>query len=88
MTGAQAKELAQAGFDQAGDGESFPYVLTVKGGGELEDSQTYQVAFPMDSYTGETAEACAAEVREGSLRNFLREYLEKQKMVSPDDSWE
>jgi len=37
---------------------------------------------------GETAEACAAEVREGSLRNFLREYLEKQKMVSPDDSWE
>ena len=88
MTGAQAKELAQAGFDKEGDGRPFPYVLSVRGGGELEDSQTYQVAFPMDSYTGETAEACAAEVREGSLRNFLREYLEKQKMVSPDDSWE
>ncbi len=84
MTGAQAKELAQAGFDQAGDGESFPYVLTVKGGGELEDGRTYRVAFPMHSYTEEVGSAYGAQVEKGSLRTYLREWLEAQGTVSPD----
>ena len=83
MTGAQAKELARAGFDPEGDGEPFPYVLTVRGGGEPEDGEVYQVAFLMKGYTEEAAGAYSAQVREGFLRDFLRSYLEEQKTVSP-----
>ena len=83
MTGAQAKALAQAGFDAAGDGDPFPCLLVVRGGGELEDGETYQVAFPMNAYTKETGQACGVQVEKGSLRAFLRTWLEEQKTVSP-----
>lgn len=83
MTGAQAKDLAQAGFDAAGDGEAFPYVLTVRGGGALEDSRTYRIAFPMGAYTEETGLAYHAQVEKGSLRAYLRAWLEAQGTVSP-----
>lgn len=84
MTGAQAKELAAAGFGLAGDGEPFPYVLVAKGGGELEDGAAYQVAFPMGGYAEEAGLAYSARVEEGSLQAFLRAWLEEQKTVSPD----
>ena len=82
MTGAQAKELARAGFD-AGDGTPFPYVLEVRGGGELEDGGTYQIAFLMQSYTEEAGAAYSAQVETGSIRAILRDWLEAQKTVSP-----
>ena len=40
MTGAQAKELAKTGFDPAGDGNVYPYVLVTRGGEELDDDTT------------------------------------------------
>ncbi|MCI8624563.1 MAG: extracellular solute-binding protein [Provencibacterium sp.] len=83
MTGAQAKELARTGFDAAGDGNSFPYILVPKGGAELEDGKTYQVAFLMRSYTEEVGRTYTAQVKEGFVRNFLRAWLEEQKTVSP-----
>lgn len=89
MTGAKAKELAAAGFDEAGDGNPFPYVLVTKGNKELEDNETYQVAFLMQGYTEETANAYNARVIEGSLREFLHAWFEEQKTVSPDGNpWE
>ncbi|MCM1296115.1 MAG: ABC transporter substrate-binding protein [Muribaculaceae bacterium] len=86
MTGAQARELAAAGFDLTGDGEPFPYVLVTKGGAELEDSETYQVAFLIWSYTEETAQAYNARTEKGSIRSFLREWLTEKKSVSPGEN--
>lgn len=83
MTGAEAKALARAGFDLAGDGNPFPYVLVTRGGGELEDGRTCQVTFLMKSYTEETGAAWGAQVERGSVRTFLREWLEEQGTVSP-----
>ena len=84
MTGAQAKQLAQAGFEAEGCAAPFPYLLVVKGGGELEDGKTYQVAFLMNGYTEQTAQTYRAQVKEGSLQEFLRTWLTEQKTVSPD----
>ncbi len=89
MTGAQARELAAAGFDPAGDGNPSPYALVVRGGGEPEDDKTYQVAFLMQSYTGEMGQNYNARVEKGSVRTFLRDWLTRQKTVSPDGNpWE
>ncbi len=82
MTGAEAKELAGAGFDVAGDGNPFPYLLITKGDMELKDDVVYQVAFLMQGYTEETAEKYSAQVCQGSLRSFLHTWLEEQKSVS------
>ena len=84
MTGAEAKELASEGFDLGGDGNPYPYILVAKGGSELKDEQTYQVAFLMQTYTRETGELYHARVEEGSFRTFLREWLREQQSVSPD----
>lgn len=84
MTGAEAKELVEAGFDMNGDGNAFPYALAVRGGRELEDGETYEIAVPMGAYTEETGEAYSVKVKEGSLRTFLRDWLEGQEQVSPD----
>lgn len=89
MTGAQARELAAAGFDAAGDGAPYPYVLVTRGGGELEDGETYQVAFLREGYSGEIGQAYHARVEEGSVQTFLRDWLTEQKTVSPDGNpWE
>lgn len=84
MTGGQAKELEARGFDLAGDGDPYPYLLVVKGGGELEEDKTYRVAFLMKSYTEEVGERFSAQVEKGSVSLFLREWLTRQKTVSPD----
>lgn len=83
MTGAQAKQVQEAGLDAAGDGWAFPYRLVVRGGGELEDGATYKVAFLMNGYTQEMAQTYSAQVEKGSLRAFLRAWLGEQKTVSP-----
>lgn len=88
MTGAQAEELAEKGFDITGDKEPYPYILVAKGG-ELKEDRTYQVAFLMESYTHETGELYKAQIEEGSFRTFLRKWLEEQQSVSPDGNpWE
>lgn len=83
MTGAQAKELAREGFD-AGDGRPFPYVLVARGGGELKDSQVYRVSFLMQTYTKEIGNAYSAQVEKGSIRTFLKGWMEEHKALSPD----
>ena len=89
MTGAQAKALAEAGFDPEGDRNPFPYLLVVKGGGKLEDDAVYKIAFLQKGYTQETADAYSAEIIQGSLRTFLRTWLQEQRSVSPDGNpWE
>ena len=82
MTGAEAKALAQNGFD-AGDGQPFPYVLEIRGGGELKNSETYRISFLTQTYTEDVGRTCDAQVEKGSIRRFLREWLEEQKTVSP-----
>lgn len=88
MTGAQLKELAETGFDAAGDGDAYPYVLVVRGG-EPENDKTYRVAFAASSYTEEAGEAGGVQVEEGTLSTFVRAWLEEQKTVFPDGNpWE
>lgn len=49
----------------------------------LEDDTVYQVAFLAGSYTEETGQMYHVQVEKGSLREFLRLWLEEQKTVSP-----
>lgn len=89
MTGAEARMLAEAGFDLYGDGNPFPYILVTKGDVELADDSTYLVAFPTQGYTQQTAQAYAARVENGSIRTMLHEWLKEQGTVSPDGNpWE
>lgn len=84
MTGAEAKELAKAGFDAAGDHNPFPYLLVTKGGAKLKDNESYQVAFLLDGYTEETAEKYPHQTHKGSMKDFLTAWLKEQGTVSPD----
>ncbi|MCI8418200.1 MAG: carbohydrate ABC transporter substrate-binding protein [Lachnospiraceae bacterium] len=89
MTGAQAKALAQEGFDAVGDGNPFPYMLVTRGDSELEDAKSYQVGFFMKGYTQETAQSYATQIYPDSLRSIVRTWMEEQKTVSPDGNpWE
>ena len=89
MTGAQVKELAETGFDAAGDGEAYPYVLVTRGDAPLEDGETYRIAFTANSYIEEVDQTYNVQVEEGSLSTFVRTWLEEQGTVSPDGPpWE
>lgn len=89
MTGKQAKELAEEGFDINRDKEHYPYILVTKGGIELEDDQTYQIAFLMRTYTKKTGDLYHARTKSGSFQSFLHEWLKEQQTVSPDGNpWE
>ncbi|MCM1267321.1 MAG: ABC transporter substrate-binding protein [Bacteroidales bacterium] len=89
MTGAQAKELAKTGYVMEGAAESFPYELVTKGEAKLKDDQTYQIVFLPSTYTEEVGMAYGAQVQKGSLREYLRAWLEEQKTISPDGNpWE
>lgn len=86
MTGAEAKELVQTGFAFTQDKEPFPYVLVTPRGRELEDGEICRVAFLKASYTEEVGEACGAQTEKGSIRTFLREWLEAQATVAPGEN--
>ncbi len=89
LTGAQIQELLEAGFDPAGDGIPFPYVLVTKGGGTLEAGTTFRVAFVMNGYTEEAARTYGIQEEPGSVREFLRTWLTEQRTVSPGGNpWE
>lgn len=74
--------LTGSHFD-AGDGIPFLYLLVMRGGGEPEDNKTYRVAFLMNSYTEEAGAAYNAQVKEGAIRDIMRDWLSEQKTVSP-----
>ncbi len=82
-TGAEIKALAQSGFDAAGDGKGFPYVLVTRGDRELEDDAVYRVALLVGGYTEETAERLHIDTVECQLQAALRAYLAGQGTVSP-----
>ncbi|MCM1550404.1 MAG: ABC transporter substrate-binding protein [Clostridium sp.] len=84
MTGAEAKAVAEAGFDLFGDGDNLPYVLVTKGDAELEDGTTYKVAFVNNGYTEEVGTTYGAVNEVGSLKDFVRNWLTEQGTVSPD----
>lgn len=84
MTGAQAKELEETGFNLSGQGDPYPYILVTKDGKEPEDDQTCQVAFLMRSYTKDVGKKYNARTEQGSFQKFLREWLTEQQTVSPD----
>ena len=89
MTGAQVRELVQTGFDAAGDGKPFPYILVTRGDRELEEDRVYKVAFLMGGYTGEVEQACSIQKEKGSIRGFMKAWLQEQKTVSPEGNpWE
>ncbi len=89
MTGAQAKQLAQEGFDADGNGNPYPYILVTRGDKELVDSEVYAVAFLNKGYTEKVSQKNLAEIHDGSLLDFLRIWLVEQKRVSPDGNpWE
>ena len=81
--GAEIKALAQSGFDAAGDGKGFPYVLVTRGDRELEDDAVYRVVFLVGGYTEETAERLHIDTVECQLQAALRAYLAGQGTVSP-----
>lgn len=58
MTGAQLKELAEAGFDKSGDGNVYPYVPVTCGGAEPEDDLQGRV--------------CGKQLRPGGWPNLQR----------------
>ena len=84
MTGAQAKQMQSAGLPVEGDAVPFEYLLVTKGNQELADDQTYRVAFLMNGYTEEMAEAYSVQVEKASIRAIFREWLAEQRTVSPD----
>ena len=43
-----------------------------RGGSELEDSETYRVAFAAGSYTEEMGQAYNVQMEEGTLSAFVR----------------
>ena len=84
MTGKQAEELVETGFDALGEGqEPYPYILVTRGDKELKGDTSYQIAFLIEGYTPEVGQNYDVQVREGSLKEFLCTWLEEQKTVSP-----
>ena len=89
MTGAQVKELVQAGLDINGEGAVFPYVLVTRGGGELEEDTEYKVVFLIGSYTEEAAQTYQIQEIKGSVKEIWYTYLQEQQVVSPEGNpWE
>ena len=82
FTGRRIKELAQTGYDQNGDGNTYPYVLVAPDGLEILDDEVYTVCF-----TGITNEVAA----EGAMADSgvvgltaMEEYLEGVDALRPD----
>ena len=74
LTGAQLKELVKKGFDQYGDGHTFPYVLSIRDGKTLEDDTVYDVATVPGNYTEEIATLGNVELID--VNNFLNVFTE------------
>lgn len=88
LTGAQIKKLAAEGFDNYGNGNSFPYVLVTRGGMELDDTTTYTI--PVCGVTDEIAEAAGGLQDSGVMGlDAARTYFSQFETLSAEDIvWE
>lgn len=73
LTGSQIKRLAEKGFDLYDDGNPFPYVLTVTGDAELNDSEKYTVV--ICGYTDEVKTQGGIQDTKICGMDALRDYL-------------
>ena len=83
LTGACIKELAWTGFDENGDGNTYPYVLVTPEGFEIDDSTEYKVYF-----AGITEEVAAESTMEDSQivgLTAMEEYLDGVDTLKPAD---
>lgn len=83
FTGARIKKLIQTGYDYNGDGNTYPYVLVVPEGFELEDEQEYTVCF-----TGITEDVAAESTMNDSEivgLTAMEEYLDRVDISKPAD---
>ena len=83
LTGKRIKELAETGYDRNGNGDTFPYVLVMPEGFNLDDDATYVVV--VCGVTDEVA-------KEGNLTDTgivgltaMEEYLGQFETLSPKD---
>lgn len=83
LAGKRVKDLMDSGYDRAGDGNVYPYVLAAPEGFKIDDNATYKVA--VAGVTDEVA-------KEGSLEDSgvlgldaMKEYLSKFETLSPAD---
>ena len=74
MTGAQIRELRDAGFDIDGNGNPYPYLLFTKGDAELEDETVYRLAVSSAELTEEMqTQATKTEVSPaGAIEEYVR----------------
>ena len=87
LTGKRIKELAETGYDRNKNGDTFPYVLVIPEGFEIDDDMTYTVT--ICGVTDEVAE-------EGNLTDTgilglkaVQEYLSQYKTFSAENiKWE
>lgn len=83
LAGKRVKDLMDSGYDRAGDGNVYPYVLAAPEGFKIDDNATYKVA--VAGVTDEVA-------KEGNLEDSgvlgldaMKEYLSKFETLSPAD---
>ena len=83
LAGKRVKDLMGSGYDRAGDGNVYPYVLAAPEGFKVDDNATYKVA--VAGVTDEVA-------KEGNLEDSgvlgldaMKEYLSKFETLSPAD---
>ena len=74
LTGAQLKELTETGLDLYGDGDVYPYVVSVRGDLTLEDDTVYEVATVPGNYTEALGEL--GSVTFIDIDNFLNVFTE------------
>ena len=74
MTGAQIRELRDAGFDIDGNGNPYPYLLFTKGDADLEDETVYRLAVSSAELTEEMqTQATKTEVSPaGAIEEYVR----------------
>lgn len=81
LTGSEIKQLAQKGFDLYGDGNPFPYVLTVTGDTKLDDSKKYKVV--ICGYTDEVKAQGEMQDTKVCGMDALRNYLTEAQSIKP-----
>ena len=82
LTGKEIKDIVEKGFDLNGNGNPYEYVLVTKDGKELEDDETYRLAFATGSVLGyEDSE----EIIEISPQTALGNYTKSLGTFGKDD---
>lgn len=82
LTGRELEELAQQGFDKDGNGNAYPYVLSLPRGRVLEAETVYSVAVPDTNLT--VGLRNRAEQTELEVFSAIRDYLSSLDVVTPE----